>query len=154
MLTVDDFDRDGHRDLIVGDTYGKVRYFRNSGRPKAEVVEPTFEAAVEIGDLGIRGLVDATDWNQDGWPDVIASAANGRVRVFLNRGDSQPRFAEGFDPGLPPIVQPRVLTADLNGDGDEDLFLPSTQGSCFVERSFLEHGYAKAKLIAVEHARK
>jgi hypothetical protein len=154
VLTVDDFDRDGHRDLIVGDTYGKVRYFRNSGRPKAEVVEPTFEAAVEIGDLGIRGLVDATDWNQDGWPDVIASAANGRVRVFLNRGDSQPRFAEGFDPGLPPIVQPRVLTADLNGDGDEDLFLPSTQGSCFVERSFLEHGYAKAKLIAVEHARK
>ena len=152
VLTVDDFDRDGHRDLIVGDTYGKIRYFRHTGVQQTETQEPTFEAAVEIGDLGIRGLVDATDWDQDGWPDVIASAANGRVRVFLNRGESQPRFAEGFDPGLPPIVQPRVLTVDMNGNGDQDLFLPSTQGSCFVERSFLRHGYAKATLIAVERA--
>jgi hypothetical protein len=51
---------------------------------------------------------------------------------------------------LPPIEQPRVLVADINGDGDDDLFLPSTQGSCFVERSFLKHGYARARLIAVE----
>jgi hypothetical protein len=110
-----------------------------------------FDEAVQIAEMGIRGLVDATDWNGDGWTDVIAGAANGRVRVILNRpGDSSPRFAEGFDPGLPPIPQPRVLVADLNGDGDEDLFLPSTQGACFVERSFLKHGYARANLIAVE----
>lgn len=40
--------------------------------------------------------------------------------------------------------------ADLNGDGDEDLFLPSTQGSVLIERSFLKYGYAPAKLLAVE----
>ena len=95
------------------------------------------------------------DYNSDGWPDVIGGAANGRVRVFLNTaskpaGSQRKQFAAGFDPKLPPIMQPRVLMADLNGDGDEDLFLPSTQGSCLIERSFLEHGYARAKLIAVE----
>ena len=58
-----------------------------------------------------------------------------------------PRRLRGFDPRLPPIEQPRVLMADLNGDGDEDLFIPSTQGSCFVERSFLSGGYAKARLL-------
>ena len=79
---------------------------------------------------------------------MIGSAANGRVRVFLNEGDG--RFADGVDPGLPPILQPRVLMADINGDGDEDLFLPSTQGSCFVERSFLRDGYARAELVRVE----
>ena len=106
------------------------------------------------GELGIRLLVDATDWNRDGWDDIIAGAANGRVRVFLNTGKSKPpQFDEGFDPGLPPIAQPRVLMADLNGDGDEDLYLPSTQGSCFVERSFLAHGYAEGKVITVERNR-
>lgn len=146
-LTVADFDRDGQRDLIVGDTYGKVRYFRRA----SDGGNITFADPVLLGDLGIRLLVDATDWNGDGSEDVIAGAANGRVRVFLNTGKATPaQFGEGFDPGLPPIAQPRVLMSDLNGDGDEDLYLPSTQGSCFVERSFLRHGYATAKVIAIE----
>lgn len=147
VFSIADFDRDGIRDLVVGDTYGKVRYFRNAGTR----TKPKFATPIEIGDLGIRLLVDATDWNNDGWPDVIAGAANGKVRVILNnKSNKSMPFVKGFDPGLPPILQPRVLMADINGDGDEDLFLPSTQGSCFVERSFLKHGYAKAKLIAVE----
>jgi hypothetical protein len=149
VLTVGDFDRDGRRDLVMGDTFGKVRYFRNVGRQTPEAV-PTFAEPIEIEDLGTRGLVAATDWDQDGWPDVIASGANGRVRALINRGSSSPQFAKGVDVTLPPIAQPRVLVADINGDGDEDLFLPGLQGSCFVERSFLEHGYAEATLTAVE----
>jgi hypothetical protein len=150
VLTVADFDGDGKRDLAVGDTYGKIRYFQNAGPPSGQA-EPVFAAGVEIADLGIRGLVDATDWNGDGRMDVVASAANGRVRVLINQipTDGAP-FAEGFDPHLPPIQQPRVLVADINGDGDGDLFLPSTEGACFIERSFLEHGYARAELRSVE----
>jgi hypothetical protein len=147
VFSVADFDGDGQRDLVVGDTYGKIRTFRNQGVPTA-AIEPVFATGVEIGDLGIRGLVDTADWNADGRPDVIASAANGRVRVYLNEGNGQ--FAKGVDPGLPPILQPRVLMADINSDGDEDVFLPSTQGSCFVERSFLVRGYAAATLDAAE----
>eukprot|EP00913_Durusdinium_trenchii_P013359 g12540.t1 len=144
VLTVADFDGDGKRDLVVGDTYGIVRYFRNVGTK----AEPVFAEPIEVGNLKIRLLVDATDWNNDGRPDIIAGAANGRVRVFLNTGKKgKARFAEGIDPGLPPITQPRVLMADLNGDGDTDLFVPSTQGACLVERSFLQRGYAEAKLL-------
>jgi len=147
VLSVADVDRDGRRDLIVGDTYGIVRFFRNVGTQD----EPTFATAEELGNLGIRLLVDTADWNQDGWTDVVAGAANGRVRVFLNTGKSDGRqFSEGFDPSLPRIPQPRVLMSDLNGDGDEDLFLPSTQGSCLVERSFLERGYARGHVKSIE----
>jgi hypothetical protein len=150
VITAADFDRDGRRDLVVGDTYGKLRYYRQQDKPGEDGV-PLFAMPLEFGDLGIRCLVDATDWNRDGFPDVIAGAANGRVRVFLNQAAEQKTgFAEGFDPGLPPIIQPRTLVADLNGDGDEDLFVRGTQGACFVERSFLEHGYAKAEVIAVQ----
>ena len=83
--------------------------------------------------------------------DVIAGAANGRVRVFLNSAGQAGRpFGVGIELHLPPIPQPRVLVADLNGDGDADLFFPSTQGSCLIERSFLAHGYAQGVLLAVE----
>ena len=85
--------------------------------------------------------------------DVIAGSANGRVRVFLNqpghRAGGQRQFSEGIDPGLPPIVQPRVITGDLNGDGDIDLFLPGTQGSVWMERSFVRHGYAAGMVQSV-----
>lgn len=151
VFTVADFDRDGLRDLAVGDTFGKIRYFRclrwSDGRP-------TFAAGKQVADLKTRGLVDAADWNRDGWPDLVASAASGRVRVLLNRGQAArsggTRFAAEFDPGLPPILQPRVMMVDLNGDGDQDLFLPGTQGSCFVERSFLRDGYARATVLKLQ----
>ncbi len=66
----------------------------------------------------------------------------------LGTRHSPARFAEGFDPDLPPIAQPRVLIADLNGD--EDLYLPNTQESCLIERSFLRYGYAPGKIIGAE----
>ncbi len=142
-----DFDRDGLRDLVVGDTFGVVRYFRNVG----SAAEPKLAEPIELGQQKIRLLVSACDWNRDGWPDVIAGAVNGVVRVYLNRGEaSGERFEAGFDPRLPPILQPRVMVVDLNRDGDDDLFLPSVQGSCFVERSFLEHGYAPATVVTAE----
>ncbi len=133
---------DGRPDLVVGDTFGDVRFFENTGTAAA----PVFREAQHLGNLGTRLSVDFIDWDDDGTPDVIAGAANGRVRVFLARPGEPAarRFAAGLDPGLPPIVQPRILAVDLNGDGDTDLFLPSTQGSVWLERSFLRHGYAAA----------
>lgn len=143
VFTVADFDRDGLRDLVVGDTFGKFRLFRNVGT----VAAPRFAEPVPIGDLGIRGLVETTDWNGDGWPDVIGSANS--VRLYLNQGPTKPgTFDAGTELKLPPVVQPRTLVGDINGDGDDDLHLGSTQGSCFVERSFLQHGYASTKILA------
>jgi hypothetical protein len=150
VVAAGDFDDDGRRDLIVGDTFGKVRFFRQLPEDARQTRdEPVFAAAIEIGDLGIRLNVCATDWNQDGRLDVIAGSANGRVQVFLNRlgGGAGSPFATGFTPDLPSIMQPRVLLGDLNGDGDDDLYFPSTQGACFVERSFLQHGYARGVIV-------
>ena len=168
VVTAGDFDGDKRKDLIVGDTFGKVRFFRQVGwdsvptdlkTPDGQPISketPVFAPAIEIGDLGIRLNVCATDWNQDGQLDVIAGSANGKVQVFLNsmrdaegsgRSPNLRPFEPGFTPKLPPIMQPRVLLGDLNGDGDDDLYFPSTQGACFVERSFLIHGYARGVVV-------
>jgi hypothetical protein len=151
VIAAGDYNGDRLRDLIVGDTFGKVRYFeqRKAVGTESQPTSPTFAEGIEIGDLGIRLNVCATDWNQDGKLDVIAGSADGKVQVFLNspRDGHDSPFAAGFTPKLPPIMQPRVLLGDLNGDGDDDLYFPSAQGTCFVERSFLNHGYAKGIVV-------
>jgi len=151
VLTTADFNGDGLKDLVVGDTFGLVHFFANVGTAQ----EPKFREEKNVGDLKQRLSVDTVDWNGDGQPDIIAGSANGAVQVFLNSGKKQADhvFASGFTPELPKITQPRVMPADLNGDGDTDLFFPSTQGSVFVERSFLTHGYTEAASVTPEAPR-
>jgi len=147
VFSVADFNQDGLLDLVVGDEYGVVRYYQNAGSK----ADPVFFPPVVVAETGSRGMVDAVDWNQDGLMDILVGIASSPVRLFLNIGKSaQPVFGPGIDLQLPPIIEPRAIAVDLNQDGDLDLFIPSTLGSCFLERSFIEHGYAPAQMIGFE----
>ena len=147
VLVTGDLDGDGTDDLVVGDTFGDVRFYRNAGAAGSGAT-PEFEPAVTVGNVKIRCSVDLTDWDADGRLDVIAGSAGGTVRVYRNvDAGGKVKFEEGLDPGLPPLKQPRVIMVDLNGDGDQDLYIPSTQGSIWIERSFLAHGYAPARIV-------
>ena len=102
VFTVADYDSDGRNDLVVGDTYGKIRYFRNLGPQD----DPRFALPESVGDMGVRLLVEAVDWNDDGKMDVIAGAANHRVSVFLNTGDDgKASFDKGQQLAIPKIKQ-------------------------------------------------
>jgi FG-GAP-like repeat len=168
-----DFDHDGKVDLIVGDTYGKVRYYRNL----TGGANPTFAKPEVIADVGTRLVPAVADWNRDGWPDVIVGS--NRAYVILNSGQrSGPRFLPAQPLSLAPgnshaggALEPipgrpewrespgdgaflpyeSVVTAvDWNGDGDVDLLARASYGYlCWFERSFLEHGYAPAQVTAI-----
>lgn len=142
-FTVADFDGDGVPDLVVGDTYGKVRHYRNVGTKK----EPRFAEPVLLGDLKIRMVPFAADWDGDGKVDVIGSAANGEVVWWRNLGGNH--FDKPAAINLPPVpYSPFVAVADWNGDGDPDLLVGTAYGYfCWFERSFLEHGYAKTERV-------
>ena len=142
-FTVADFDQDGRLDVVVGDTYGKVRYYRNIGRRR----RPLFAGPAEIGDLKIRMVPYAADWDGHGRVDVIGSAASGTVMLFRNQGGG--RFAPG-QPVKVPLVPygGTIAVVDWNGDGDADLIIGSSYGYfCWFERSFLDRGYARAKRL-------
>ena len=147
VFTAADFDGDGLLDLVVADTFGIVRYYKNMG-PKEN---PVFALPQVIANTRDRGMVDAVDWNSDGRMDVIISTSDGRVLVSLNTGArGMAKFSTPFEIDMPPIIEPRVIMADVDGSGRQDLFIPGTQGSCLLGRTFLEHGYAQAQLLRVE----
>jgi hypothetical protein len=169
-----DFDRDGKTDLIVGDTYGKVRYYRNvSGG-----TNPVFATPVVIAEAKARLVPTVADWNGDGWPDVVVGSSH--ALVVLNTAKKN---GERFQPAEPLRMAPPnsagggsleqvpgspewrtsaastegflpyesvVSAVDWNEDGDVDLLARASYGYlCWFERSFLEHGYAPAKLLTI-----
>jgi hypothetical protein len=147
VFTVADIDGDGKLDLIVGDTYGMIRFYRNAGTN----AEPVFDPPIQVADVKVRMLLDADDWDGDGRPDVIVGSVNHHVHVFLNKlVDGRVTFEEDKSVKLPWVLEPGVVMVDMNRDGDKDLFLTSTQGSVLMEHSFARHGYAQAKLLKFE----
>ena len=149
-LVAGDYNADGLDDLIVGDTYGKVRYYKNVG----PVGSPRFAPPQVIADLKNRVQVEKADWNRDGRLDVIASTSAHKIYLILNDGTTnEAKFAEpvAFDLN---IKGPITTVTDLNRDGDEDLLIKGAQGTIFVEHSFLEHGYAPARVLKIERKSK
>lgn len=146
-LVAGDVDGDGLADLVVGDTYGLVRYYHNRGPVDA----PIFDEPVVIADLKVRLHVDLADWDGDGRGDVIASLASHKVYVIRSAGEgaSSP-FLEPEQLAVDPIKSPIAIVTDLNRDGDDDLLVCGTQGTSFVERSYLEHGYIHGQVLKIE----
>ena len=145
-FSVSDFNGDGLLDLVVGDTYGKVRVYRNTGQKNA----PRFATPTELGDMKIRMIPYAADWDGDGQPDIVGSSADGKVWWWPNVGDGH--FDREKTIKMPEVCySPFATVVDWNGDGDPDLLVSTAYGyTCWFERSFLEHGYAVAKRVPAE----
>lgn len=81
-----DFDLDGKKDFITGNTSGQLLFYHNVGTNEA----PTFSgyAAVEAGGVPIdlpgtaRSRPFVCEWNHDGFPDVLIGYGDGLVRLY------------------------------------------------------------------------
>ena len=145
-----DFDQDGRVDLVIGDTYGRVRCFRNAGRN--ENGRHHFAAPVLIHQSKSRLSIHAADWTGDDLSDIFVITGS-RVDLFPNQ--AVPGRCDFGEPELLPL--PRsiggfygVSPGDINGDGDTDIvYHTSARITCYVERSFLRHGYREATVVDV-----
>lgn len=97
-----DWDGDEKLDLIVGNSEGKILFYKNNGSNAA----PDFANGIELkangetiqvqpGYYGIQGPFETrwgylspnvADWNGDGLPDILISGATARHEVMLNVG--------------------------------------------------------------------
>lgn len=152
-VVASDFNGDGKTDVVVGDTYGDIYYFENAGTSQA----PVFAQGVKLGNLANRAIPLAYDWDRDGRLDIVGNAWSGRMEWYRNLGaGARPQFAAGQPLDLPKVVpySPRLLIADWNRDGDDDfLIMSSYPWFCWLEGSYLRHGYARGQIVAVESRR-
>jgi len=96
---VGDVTADGKKDLILGDTEGRLLLYANT----ASNDNPSFLSAVAVNSQGVPIDLDSSrsrpalcDWDVDGMTDVLLGSSDGTVRIYLN---ARGIFTDGMESG-------------------------------------------------------
>ncbi len=132
-----DLTGDGVKDLVVADSAGKLRLYRNTA---GAAQTPVFAAAVFVKNSGGSDFVlpdlrfDFGDWDGDGRPDLLTGSFSGAMQMYLNVGTTNDaRFNTGttlFSDSY--NIYPRLY--DLNGNGLVDFLRGINWGSILYWR--------------------
>ncbi|HQO35062.1 MAG TPA: VCBS repeat-containing protein, partial [bacterium] len=92
--------------------------------------------------------------DHDGRMDIVGAAWSGQMEWYRNMGPgAELQFAAPQALQLPPSVyySPRLVIVDWNGDGDDDCMIRSSYPwFCWLDASYIKHGYIQGKIIGVE----
>lgn len=124
-VAVEDFDGDGYLDLVVGDSYGPIHFYRNDGGRR--FVDKTAES-------GLSGVSQAfaivpVDYDNDGHMDLFIGRPFAHYVLYRNNGNgtfTDVTEASGLLDGWKAdgiAVTWFPAFADVNNDGKLDLFL-------------------------------
>ncbi len=145
-----DLDGDGDLDLLVGETYGVLQYFENTG----SVSSPVFAAPVQ-NPFGLTSgsyisAATVSDIDNDGDLDVIVGEAYGALQYFENTGSvTTPYFAiKDKNPfGLQSAVElASPVFVDLDADGDVDLLVGEYYGGMQFFKNDLINGVSNVSM--------
>ena len=125
-----DIDDDGDADLFLGRSDGTISYYENVGdgfSPRWADPEPFY---FEI-DVGSRSMPEFCDIDEDGDCDLFIGKNGGSVSFYRNEGDRNiASFILETDQyaSIQLIGQTKPVFADIDGDGDPDLFVGDDDG--------------------------
>ena len=122
-----DWNADGKKDLLVGNSRGNVYVFFNMG----DNSQPRFSDDGMKTQISVSNYATpyVADWNGDGKFDIICGSSDGKVYIFINGGDnknhafgkSQTLQVNNKDLRLPSHTS--VVPLDWDDDGKIDLLV-------------------------------
>ena len=118
---IGDLNGDGHPEIVVGGTDGKVYVWQLSGAPLPS------QWPRATGDL-IYASPIIVDLNADGYRDVVAASGDGWVYAWRGDGAALAGFPVRVGAGI--IASPAI--ADLDRNGSLEIVVVSLQGKLFV----------------------
>jgi len=151
-----DFDRDGDLDLFIGGRVVPNQYprpvssqlLRNDSRPgQPRFTDVTPTAAKDLINIGL--VCDAlwTDYDNDGWPDLLLAGEWMPLTFLKNTNGKLSKADESLLPKLPGSDVPAVgwwnslLAADFDRDGDTD-YIAGNFGTNSLNRASQEEPVA------------
>lgn len=128
--TFADVDGDGDMDMFVGDLFGKIAFFQNTGT--AHSASFALEDSAFVSSATRFGYAPAfADIDGDGDVDMFAGHFAGNIEFFRNTGtptipqfQREAAFFDSINVGL--YAAPAFF--DIDGDGDLDLFVGKGDG--------------------------
>jgi Ca2+-binding RTX toxin-like protein len=141
--TFADLDGDGDLDALVGDIYGALNYFENTGTTSVPVFTSRTGTANPFNgvDVGRQSTPTLADLDNDGDLDALVGEFDGVLIFFENTGTvSAPVFTArtgGANPfnGVDLGIVSAPTFADMDGDGDLDVVV----GERFGELNYFEN---------------
>jgi uncharacterized protein (DUF2141 family) len=141
--TFADLDGDGDLDAFIGERFGAIKYFQNTG----SATNPSFVEVIgtlnpfNLKNVGERSAPSFADLDGDGDLDAFIGEADGIINYFQNTGSANsPAFIQRtgtFNPfntvDIGYVSSPTF--ADLDGDGDLDAFSGELDGHILYFRN-------------------
>ena len=152
-IAIADYDHDGHIDLFVANDSMLEFLFHNKGDGTFEEIGLAAGVAVDGDGRTFAGMgVDFSDFNNDGWPDVIITdLANQRYALYQNNGDGSFTYASQVS-GIGRITMTHSGWGnrffDYDNDGWKDLLVAQGHDLDTIEMNYPNLHYREPMLLA------
>ena len=147
-----DFNNDGKKDLIAGDTKGQVWVFLNTGTDAAPVlaegvkIESNGNTIVgsssdKTGVMGVYSKLHYADFNGDGLDDILIGHTAGSGHDIVMYKNIGTKTAPKLDKPVPvdlsglKVSRPSPYVFDWDGDGKLDLLLGTEKSEVYFCRN-------------------
>jgi enediyne biosynthesis protein E4 len=152
-IAIADYDRDGHVDLFFANDSMVEFLYRNQGDGTFEEVGLLSGVAADADGHTYAGMgVDFSDYDNDGWPDiVVTNLANQRYALYRNNGDGTFTYSSPAA-GISRITMTHsgwgVRFFDFDNDGRKDLLIAQGHDLDTIQNTSPNLRYREPLLLA------